>query len=162
MKRIIFIFLSLLPAFMYAQFIGVAGQVADSKGQFAATMSAPYKILGNDDHAFQFVLSSGMEYTTSGPKISGLNFKPISVWMVGNNMESPISYGLRLDGGYNFNLTHGQNGVIVTPNLYLDWSVFYVSAGYDYNISHKQSQFYVRMGVGITLGLLKKIGGKFR
>ena len=147
---------------MFAQFIGVAGQVADSKGQFAATLSAPYAVLGNEDHAFQFVLGTGMEYTTSGPKISGLNMKSLSIWMVSNNMESPVSYGLRLDGGYNFNLTHGNNGVILSPNLYFDWSALYLSAGYDYNISHKQGQFYVRIGVGVTLGLLKKIGGKLR
>lgn len=148
---------------MYAQFIGVAGQWANpDKGQFAATLSTPYAILGNEDNAFQFVLSSGMEYTTSGPKISGLNLKSLSVWMVSNNMESDFSYGVRLDGGYNFNLTHGHNGVILTPNLYFDWSAFYISAGYDYNVSHNEGQFFVRAGVGITLGLLKKIGAKLR
>lgn len=147
---------------MFAQFIGVGGQLADSKGQFSATLSAPYAVLGKEDNAFQFVLGTGMEYTTSGPKISGLNIKSLSIWMVSNNMESPLSYGLRLDGGYNFNLTHGNNGVILSPNLYFDWSALYLSAGYDYNMSHKEGQFYVRIGIGITLGLLKKTGTKLR
>lgn len=157
MKKSVLILLSLIPIGCFAQFIGIGGQIADSKGQFAANMSAPYKILGNDDHAFQFVLSTGMDYTTSGPKISGLNMKPVSVWVVGNNMESKLSYGLKLDGGYNFNLTHGKNGVIISPNLYTDFSAFYISTGYDYDISNKKGQFYVRIGVGLTLGLLKSL-----
>jgi len=153
MKRYVFIFLLIIPSACFAQFFGLGGQYAGSKGQFTANLSMPYAVLGNDDNAFQFVLGSGLEYTTSGPKISGLYMKYVSVWLVSNNMESSASYGFRLDGGYNYNLTHGHNGVIASPNFYADFSAFYISAGYDYNMSHNEGQFFVRIGVGIYLGL---------
>ena len=157
MKKIIFIFLLLIPVICSAQFLGIGTQWASNpeKFQFTVISSTPYTVLTDDSNPFAVAFGSGLEYTTSGPKISGLYFKPVSFWFLSNNMDSKSTFALKLDGGYNRNLTHGNNGFIVSPNLYIDWSAFYLSAGYDYNMSHKEGQFFVRIGVGVTLGLLK-------
>jgi hypothetical protein len=45
----------------------------------------------------------------------------------------------------------------LSPNLYFDAYMCYVSAGYDYNTFNGRGQFYVRIGAGLTLGLLKSL-----
>jgi hypothetical protein len=155
MKRIVFVFLLFIPSLCFAQFLGLGGQWTVEKYQFTVVSSTPYKALLDNDSPVALAIGSGLEYTTSGPKISGLYVKPVSFWALTNNMENKNTFALKLDAGYNRNLTHGNNGFILSPNLYADWSIFYLSTGYDWNMTHGEGQFYIRLGVGVTLGFLK-------
>lgn len=159
MKKVIFAVLLLMPLTCFGQFLGVGYQTANfDKNQFAANVSFPYYFMNSKDKAI-FLMNGGLDFTTSGPKISGLNIKPVSLAVTNTNMlvGGKSTLMLRLDAGYNFNFTHGNDGVILTPNLYADYSTFYLTAGYDYNAIHNEGQFFVRLGVGLTWGVMKSM-----
>ena len=71
-----------------------------------------------------------------------------------------ISYGQFVGiGGYLFDFRHDRkNAITVTPNLYFDYKFFFVKAGYDFDVSHGRSQYFVRAGVCIGMGSLKMFG----
>ncbi len=151
----------------YAQFLGLGWQTGSGeKDQFAAHLSLPYVSLSkkmnagslNFDHRVSYIFGGGVEYTTSGSKVSGLNVKPLSLAVIPTFTDRyPFTLALKADAGYNFNLTHGNSGMILSPALYLDYKLFFVSAGYDYNAFHNEGQFNVRVGIGITWGLVKSL-----
>lgn len=158
MRKILCILLLFIPTCGFAQFIGIGSQWASNpeKFQFSLVTYAPYIVLAGEEPV-AFTLGGGLEYSTSGPKISGLQIKPVVFSLHVPNPKHNKIFSFHLAGGYNQNFTHGNNGIIVSPSLYADWSAFYLSTGYEYNISHKEGQFFVRIGVGLTFGLFKDI-----
>lgn len=162
MKKIrILLLLSVLPLFCYGQFFGLGGQYASkSDGQFFASFSFPTYHKHNNLGLF---MSSGMEYTTGGgAKMSGLNLKPIQLSTVFNEdffNNHPYTAMLSVDGGYLFDFRHNRNNaIVITPNLYFDYKIFFVRSGYDFDVTNGRSQFFVRAGIGIGLGTLKIFG----
>lgn len=156
MKKLIALFFILLPVFCSAQSFGIGSQhVKKEKLQLSINSYVPFYQINSVSSPVVLGLGSGFDYLSPRFKVSGLNVKPISLFLM-NNSSSPFTFGMRLDAGYNFGFGRG-NGVILTPNLYADASVYYISAGYDYNIHHNRGQFYVRIGVGLTLGFLKDL-----
>lgn len=162
MKKIItpLLFL-LLPILCYGQFFGLGGQYSQgAKGQFVVNFSAPTYHKENALNAF---VSSGMEFTTSGgARMSGLNIKPVQLYTYFSEdmyNDLPFTVLAGVDGGYLFDFrSKKDNGIILTPNLYIDYKVFFVKTGYDFDVSHGRSQFFIRAGIGIGLGTFKMIG----
>lgn len=159
MKKInILLLLLLLPIVSYGQMIGFGGQYSDgAKGQFVASLAYPTFHKKNKLNTF---IASGMEVTTSGgAKMSGLNVKPIQIKSflsedLFNNKPYTILVGV--DGGYLFDFRHGRkNGIIITPNVSVDYKIFFVKAGYDFDVTNGQNQFFARAGVGLGLSTLK-------
>lgn len=159
MKKIGLLFIVLLfPLLGYAQFIGLGGQYSQkSDGQFFANFSYPVFHKKNPMNTF---IASGIDYTTyGGAKLSGLNIKPIQIntffdEKFFNNTKYTLMFGV--DGGYLFNFPHGRkDGIIITPNLYLDYKFFFVKAGYDFDVSNGLNQFFIRAGVCFGMGTIK-------
>lgn len=159
MRNYLFLLFLFLPLSGFAQLVGFGYQSADFKtNQFAMNISVPYENIKSREGVL--ALGAGLDFTTSGAKISGLNVKPISFLAGTDGMIDPkkSTILLKLDAGYNFNFTHGHNGIILTPALYADYGFFYLSAGYDYNIIHNEGQVFLRVGIGLTWTLLKNFG----
>lgn len=156
MRKLNFLFLLIfLPIVVHAQFLGVGGQYSQkSDGQFF--ISGSYPIINKGENLF---ISSGMEYTTSGgSRLSGLNIKPIQL-NADLSENSPITFLLGVDGGYLFDFRNNhKNTIIVSPTIYMDYSFFFIKGGYDIDMLHGNSQFFVRLGVGIGIGLIKNWG----
>lgn len=157
-KSKILLLLLLLPVLCYGQLIGLGGQYSNgANGQFFASMAFPTLHEKNKLNTF---VSSGLEITTSGgAEMSGLNLKPIQIKsflsedLFNNN---PFTILVGVDGGYLFDFRRGQkNGIVLTPNVYVDYKFFFVKAGYDFDVSNGRNQFFARAGVGIGLGVLK-------
>ena len=156
MKRFIISLLLLFPVISFAQSLGFGSQhVKKEKLQLSINSYVPFYQINDTSSPFVLGLGSGFDYLSPGFKVSGLNVKPISLFLMKNNY-SAFTFGMKLDAGYNFGFGHG-NGIVLTPSIYADASVFYFSAGYDYNTHHNDGQFFVRVGVGLTLGLLKSL-----
>lgn len=161
MKRITTIFLLfLVPFALKAQFFGLAGQYADgSDGQFVASFSVP---TWHNKNPLNSYISSGLEYSTSGgAKMSGLNIKPIqfstfiSEDLYNNN---PFTILLGVDAGYLFDFRKNrQNAIVLTPNFHFDYKVVYLKTGYDFDVSHGRSQFFIRVGACLSLGSFKVV-----
>lgn len=159
MKKIkISLLLLLLPILCYGQLIGLGGQYSEgANGQFVTSMAFPTFHQKNKLNTF---VSSGLEFTTSGgAKMSGLHLKPIQIKsflsedLFNNN---PYTILVGVDGGYLFDFRRGrQNGIVITPNVYVDYKMFFIKAGYDFDVTNGQNQFFVRAGVGLGLGVLK-------
>lgn len=147
-----------VPILCQAQFFGIGGQYSQkSDGQFFINTSYPFY---NEKNALNMYLSSGMEYTTSGgAKLAGLNIKPIQATSylsedLYNNL--PITLLVGVDAGYLFDFrSRHKNSIVITPNIYIDYKVFFVKAGYDIDTFHGNSQFFVRAGIGVGLGTFK-------
>lgn len=159
MKKINLLFLLLLfPLLSFGQFIGLGGQYANgSDGQFVANLAYPVFHKKNSLNSF---ISSGVEYTTyGGAKLSGLNIKPIqfSTFLSEDLFnKKPYTILLGVDGGYLFNFPKGRkNGIVFTPNVYVDYKSFFVKAGYDFDVSNGHNQFFVRAGICFGLGTIK-------
>jgi hypothetical protein len=165
MKSIIIICFLFFPGLCFAQFLGLGFQTGSGdNSQFAANITIPYggisrqlnhKLLTNN--SIGFILGGGLDYTTSGAIVSGLNIKPFSLYLVPKSLSSTsLTFSLRFDAGYNINLTtHGNSGIVVAPNFYADYKIFFLTAGYDYNTFHNEGQFNVRVGFGIPIGFIK-------
>lgn len=146
----------------YAQFVGVGAQYADAKGkgnaiQFAANLSFPY---WHEDNALNTFVSGGIDYTGGSSPVAGLNVKPIMLTTYFSESlfnKYPFTVMAGLDGGYLFNFRHGKNGVVLTPNIYIDYKFFFVKAGYDMNVTAGKEQFFVRAGICIGMGTLKML-----
>lgn len=157
--KIIFLFL-LLPLASSAQLIGVGAQYADAKGlgndiQFAANASFP---VWHKKNPLNIFVASGIDYTGGSSPVSGLNIKPlqftsyISESLFNNH---PFTILVGCDAGYLFNFKHGKDGLILSPNLYIDYKSFFVKTGYDFNVTGGKQQFFVRLGFNIGLGTFK-------
>lgn len=166
LKLLFVLALSLSPLLGKAQFLGAAWQTGSgNKDQFAASVSAPYWKMCrtmNDKMPFRdgvgYIIGGGVDYTTSGSKISGLNIKPIQLALIPRITDNcPFTVALKADAGYNINLTHGNSGILVSPALYVDYKILYATVGYDYNTFHNEGQFNIRLGIGIPWGLIKSI-----
>lgn len=159
MRKLIISLLLILPTVSFAQSFGIGAQyIKKEKLQLSINSYVPFYQLNDSSSPFILGLGSGFDYLSPGFKVSGLNVKPISLFLMKNNY-SAFTVGLKMDAGYNWGFGHG-NGVVLTPSFYADASVFYLSAGYDYNIHHDSGQFFVRIGVGLTLGFLKSLINK--
>ncbi|NDW09029.1 hypothetical protein [Dysgonomonas sp. 520] len=158
LKVISIIFILTIPATCSAQLFGLAGQYADgAKGQFVASFAIPTIHPKNPLNSY---ISSGLEYTTSGgAKMSGLNVKPIQISTFFTEdffNKTPYTLLLNLDGGYLFDFrSDHKNGVVITPNIYLNYKFFYVKTGVDFDVTNGDNQFFVRAGVCLGSGLLK-------
>jgi len=156
MKKLAVLFLILLPVLASAQSFGIGSQhVKKEKLQLSINSYVPFYQINSISSPVVVGLGSGFDYLSPRFKVSGLNIKPISLFLMNNN-TSPFTFGVKFDAGYNFGFGHG-NGIVLTPSLYADASVYYISAGYDYNTFHNNGQFFVRIGVGLTLGFLKDL-----
>lgn len=161
MKKVIFLFLlAIIPFASKAQFFSVGGQYAQkSDGQFFTSFSYPvYK----KKNALNSFIASGVEYTTyGGAKLSGLNLKPIQInTFFGERFFNTTKYTFMMgvDAGYLFNLPKGHKDcIVVTPNIYFDYKLFFVKAGYDFDLFNGKNQFFVRAGVCFGMGALKMI-----
>lgn len=159
--KIILLFI-LLPLACSAQFLGIGAQYADAKGkgndfQFAASASYPVWHKKNPLNSF---ISSGIDYTGGSSPVAGLNIKPIQLKSflsesLFNNNKATILVGC--DAGYLFNFRHGKDGVVITPNVYFDYKFFFVKAGYDFNVTGNEQQFFVRAGVSLGMGSIKSL-----
>lgn len=148
------------PFFCQAQIFGLGGQYSEnSDGQFFISGSFPsYK----GENFLNMYISSGFEYTTSGgAKLAGLNVKPIQATSyISESLynDYPVTLLIGIDAGYLFDARKGRkNSIIITPNLYIDYKVFFIKAGYDIDTFHGQNQFFVRAGVGLGLGTFKML-----
>lgn len=161
MKKITFIvFLLLFSLTCSAQFIGAGVQYADAKGkgnnfQFAANVSYPVWHKKNPLNTF---IASGIDYTGGSSPVAGLNVKPIQLTSflsesLFNQNKATILVGC--DAGYLFNFRHGKDGIVITPNVYFDYKFFFVKAGYDFNVTGGEQQFFVRAGFSIGMGTFK-------
>lgn len=161
MKKIKIIFiLLLLPFACSAQFLGVGVQYADAKDkgndfQFVANVSYPvwHKI-----NALNSYVASGLDYTGGSSPVAGLNIKPIQFTSylsesLFNKNKFTVLVGC--DAGYLFNFRHGKDGIVVTPNVYFDYSSFFIKTGYDFNVTGNEQQFFVRVGFCIGMGTIK-------
>jgi hypothetical protein len=155
--KIVFLLL-LVPFAGRAQFLGLGGQYASkSDGQFAASFSFPTIHPKNPLNCF---ISSGLEYTTSGgAEMAGLNLKPLQLSWFGTEKffnKTPFTLLLNLDAGYLLDFRHVQkDGLVLTPNLYVDYKYYFLKAGYDLDVTNGQKQFFVRAGVCLGLGTFK-------
>ena len=161
-KSLLFVLLVFVPLISYGQCVGRGGQYSEkSDGQFVFSGSFPtYHPAHNKLNSF---VSSGLEFTTSGgAKMSGLHLKPIQISTFFSEdffNNTPFTLLLGVDGGYLFDFRHDRkNAITVTPNLYFDYKFFFVKAGYDFDVSHGRSQYFVRAGVCIGMGSLKMFG----
>jgi len=159
MKKIYLLLLLLgFPLLGYAQFIGLGAQYSQkADGQFFANFSYPVLHQKNKFNSF---MSSGLDYTTyGGAKLSGLYLKPIQLNTFFSeiffyNTKYTLMFGV--DAGYLLNFPKGhKDGIVITPNIYLDYRFFFVKAGYDFDVSNGVNQFFVRAGFCFGLGTVK-------
>lgn len=157
--KIVLLFL-ILPLACSAQFIGAGIQYADAKGkgndfQFAAGASFPVWHKKNPLNSF---VSSGIDYTGGSSPVAGLNIKPIQLTSFLSESlfnSNKCTFLVGCDAGYLFNFRHGEDGIVITPNVYFDYKFFFVKAGYDFNVTAGKEQFFIRTGVSIGMGTLK-------
>lgn len=164
-KKIQFILVLLfLPLACSAQFLGIGAQYADAKDkgndiQFAANLSFP---VWHPKNKLNSYISSGIDYTGGSSPLSGLNIKPIQfTTFLSESLfnNHPYTILLSCDAGYLFNFRHGKDGVVLTPNLYVDYKCFFVKTGYDFNVTGGEHQFFVRAGVSFGMGTIKMFPG---
>lgn len=146
----------------FAQFIGIGAQYADAKGkgnaiQFATNISYPY---WHKKNALNTFISGGIDYTGGSSPVSGLNVKPLMFTTYFSESlfnKYPFTIMMGVDTGYLFNFRHGKDGIVLTPNVYVDYKFFFVKAGYDFNVTGGEKQFFVRAGISFGMGTLKML-----
>lgn len=157
-RRIIGILLTLFPILVHAQFIGLGGQYTDkADGQFVASLSV---LTIHPKNPLNCFISSGLQYTTSGgAEMAGLNLQPIQLsWFGTEKLFNKTKFTLLLncDAGYLFDFRkERKDGIIITPNLYMDYKFFFIKTGYDFDVLHGRQQFFARAGICVGLGTLK-------
>lgn len=158
-KKILSLFiLTMLSIQAYSQLIGIGGQYSQrSNGQFFVSAALPtcYKV-----NALRLMNFSGIEYITPGKaRLSGIQLKPIQLSSYLSDKifyDSPIVITLGIDAGYLFNFSKGyKNTIILTPNFYLDYKIFFLKTGYEIDTFHGNHQFFIRAGIGFVLGTMK-------
>jgi hypothetical protein len=159
-KAIFFLMLIFLSVPAYSQLFGFGGQYAQqSDGQFFVNLALPTWTKSNSLHLFNL---SGLEYTTSGgAEMSGLQLKPIQLSTYFSDYifyEAPVTLTLGLDAGYLFDFrSHHRNTIVLTPNFYMDYKIFFIKTGYEIDTFHGNNQFFVRAGIGFALGTMKSL-----
>lgn len=158
--KIMLLLLLAVPVMTIAQVIGIGTQYVKPENganafQFQANLSYPVWTKKNPLNTY---LSSGIDYTGGSSPVAGLNLKPIQLTSylsesIFNNW--PVTVLVGADAGYLVNFKHGKDGVVLTPHLSIEYSVFYVKSGWDFNVTGKRDQFFVRLGVGFGIGTLK-------
>jgi len=157
-KIIIFLLFIAFYSPIHSQVLGIGGQyVVESKGQFFINAALPTFTKHNPLHLFNL---SGIEYTTRGTaKLSGLQLKPIQLSTYLSDKlfyESPFVVSLGIDAGYLFNFSKGyKNTLVITPNLYVDYKIFFIKTGYEFDAFHGHHQYFIRAGIGFALGTMK-------
>lgn len=148
-----------IPLAGSAQFIGIGAMYADAKHandiQFAANLSYPIYHKKNSINTF---ISSGIDYTGGSSPVSGLNIKPIqAATFLSESLfnNHPFTILVGCDAGYLFNFRHGKDGLVLTPNIYVDYKCFYLKTGYDFNLTGSEQQFFIKIGVGFGMGVIK-------
>lgn len=161
-KGLIILISVLLPAFAFAQLVGVGAQYVDPKAgenavQFQANLSFPVWTAKNPLNVY---MSSGVDYTGGSSPVSGINFKPVQLssyisedWF----NSSKMTFMVGADAGYLVNHRHGKDGIVLTPHIYLEYSIFYLKSGWDFNVTGHKDQFFIRLGVGFGIGTFKSI-----
>lgn len=160
--KLALLLLLLLPVLAKAQMIGVGAQYVDPKHganaiQFQANLSYPMWTKKNPLNVY---MSSGIDYTGGSSPVSGINIKPIQLnSYISESLfnNSPVTVLVGGDAGYLVNHRHGKNGLVLTPHIHVEWAAFYVKSGWDFNVTGKRDQFFVRFGVGFGLGTLKSL-----
>lgn len=161
-KCILLMLLVLIPLASYGQFFGLGGQYSEkSDGQFVISGSFP--TIHPAHNKLNSFVSSGLEFTTSGgAKMSGLHLKPVQISTFFSEdffNNTPYTILLGVDGGYLFDFRRNRkNAITITPNLYFDYKIFFVKTGYEFDVSHGKSQYFIRAGVCIGMGSLKMFG----
>lgn len=125
--------------------------------QFAGSASYP---IFRKKNALNTYVSSGIDYTGGSSPVSGLNIKPIQITTFFSESlfnDHPYTILLSCDAGYLFNFKHGKDGVVITPNIYVDYKCFFVKAGYDFNVTGGEQQFFVRAGISFGMGAIKML-----
>lgn len=172
MKRIklIILLLAALPSLAMAQLIGFGAQYVPVKDganaiQFQANLSYPVWF---DQNPLNVIMLSGIDYTGGSSPVAGINFKPIQLQsylsesLFNNNKFSIMIGG---DAGYLVNHRHGKSGIVLTPYVYADYpfrfgmmplSIF-LKTGWDFNVTGKRDQFFVRLGIGFSINSLKAL-----
>lgn len=159
-KIILFCLLVVFSVPSYSQLFGVGGQYAQgADGQFFVNMALPTWTKSNSLNLFNM---SGLEYTTSGgAELSGLQLKPVQLSTYFSDYlfrEAPVTLTLGVDAGYLFDFRkHHKNTIVLTPNVYLDYKIFFLKTGYEIDTFHGNNQFFVRAGVGFVLGTMKSL-----
>ena len=162
MKRIklTILLLIILPTVALAQFVGIGAQYVDPKGganaiQFQANLAYPVWTKKNPLNIF---MASGIDYTGGSSPVAGINFKPIQLssyisesWF----SKSKFTFLVGADAGYLVNHRHGKDGIVLTPHIHFEYSIFYLKSGWDFNVTGKRDQFFIRFGVGFGLGTAK-------
>lgn len=147
-----------LSAHLYCQIVGLGGQyVQRSHGQFF--ISAAYPTF-YESNALKLFNLSGLEYTTPGSaRLSGLQIKPIQLSSYLSDRifyESPVVVTVGVDAGYLFNFSKGyKSTVVLTPNFYIDYKIFFLKGGYEIDALHGHHQYFIRAGIGFVLGTMK-------
>lgn len=160
--RVVLLLLLLLPMMATAQIVGVGTQYVEPKNganalQFQANVSFPVWTKKNPLNTY---MSSGIDYTGGSSPVSGINIKPIQLTSyLSESMfnECPITVLVGADAGYLFNHRHGKDGLVLTPHIHVEYSVFYIKSGWDFNVTGKKDQFFVRFGIGFGIGTLKSL-----
>lgn len=158
--KILLLLLLILPTVAVAQIVGIGAQYVDPKGganaiQFQTNLSFP---VWTKKNPLNIYMSSGVDYTGGSSPVSGINFKPIQLnsYLTESLFnDSPVTILVGGDAGYIVNHRHGKNGLVLTPHIHIEYSVFYVKSGWDFNVTGKRDQFFVRFGIGFGLGTLK-------
>lgn len=144
------------PTLAMAQFAGIGLQYTDAKDiQFQTSVSYPYVMPKNKYAAY---ISGGVEYTGGSSPVAGLNIKPIQLSTAFNQkrmFSKAYTLVLSCDAGYLFNFRHGKDGIVITPNLYIDYKSIYIKTGYDFNVTEGERQFFVRAGLCFGWGTVK-------
>ena len=159
-KVVVLLIAILFPTLTFAQLVGVGAQYVDPKGgenaiQFQANLSFPVWTKPNPLNVY---MSSGIDYTGGSSPVSGINVKPIQLSSYISEKwfnESKVTFMVGADAGYLFNHRHGKNGIVLTPHVHVEYSIFYLKSGWDFNVTGHKDQFFIRFGVGIGLGTFK-------
>lgn len=168
--RIIIVLLTMIPVMATAQIVGVGTQYVPTENganamQFQANLSFPVWF---DKNPLNLVLFSGIDYTGGSSPVAGVNFKPIQLQsylsesLFNNNKFSFMIGG---DAGYLLNHRHGKSGIVLTPYVYADYPFkmgmlpisLYVKSGWDFNVTGKRDQFFIRIGFGISINSFKAL-----
>jgi hypothetical protein len=157
--RIILLFI-LLPLACSAQFLGVGVQYADAKGKGMTSSLQPMPLIryGIKKNPFNSFISSGIDYTGGSSPVAGLNLKPIQLTsFISESLfnKNKVTVLVGCDAGYLFNFRHGKDGIVITPNVYIDYKFFFAKAGYDFNVTGNEQQFFVRAGFCFGMGSIK-------
>ncbi|WP_156032813.1 hypothetical protein [Prevotella sp. 10(H)] len=138
-----------------AQLLGAGAQMTE-KGKFEFAINAHSRYLLNKG-AVNFFLFGAVDYTSGSTKLSGLNIKPVSATLdfaglvFGDHADKGLLW-LSCDAGYLLNFSKKDtDGVVITPNIMCSYSLFYVKTGYDFNVMENNRQFFVRLGLILSL-----------